>query len=236
MPKQSGIGANLLIGGNNLSPDIGAVDNIGNERAFQDVTSIASSAHERLHLLADPQIEFTGYFNPTGAHPVLSALPTTDQVISYLAGTAAGDAVASATFKQVSYDPSRGADGSLTVKVAASGSDGTPLSWGNQLTAGVATFTTAGNTASYDLTAATVGGYFVVHCTAFTGTSVTVKLQASPDNVTFSDLSPTVSTVFTAIGAARLVIPVSTTVARYVRANLAGTFTNAKLSISYQAA
>lgn len=233
MAKQTGLGDNLLVDGHNLSGDIGSVDNISSASETQEVTGIDKSAKERVLLKSDPQIEFTGFFNPTGAHPVLSALPKNNVVISYLKGQEVGAPACSGTFKQVNYDQTLGGDGSLTNSVAASGSDGYPLAWGKQLTAGSEDFAANESTAVMDLATATTGGYFTVHLTEFTGTTINIRLQDSPDNGTYNDVDVAVSSTFAAVGAAKIRISPSIGVDRWVRGRITGTFTTATIAVIY---
>jgi hypothetical protein len=67
-----------------------------------------------------------------------------------------------------------------------------------------------------------------------TGTSVTVKVQDSPDNVTFTDVTGlTFSAVAGAAkGAQYLSTGVTATLRRYVRAVSTGTFSNAVYSVN----
>ena len=84
--------------------------------------------------------------------------------------------------KQINYDPTRAADGSLTIAVQAL-SNAYGLEWGKQLTAGIRTDTGATNGTGVDSGAAgTVGLQAWLHVTAFTGTDVTIKLQESSDD------------------------------------------------------
>lgn len=85
---------------------------------------------------------------------------------------------------------------------------------------GLAAETATGNGAAIDRGASSAnGGTAVLHATAYaTLTNAVVKIQHSPDNVTWADLV-TFATV-TTIGAERRSIPAGTTVNRYVRATI----------------
>lgn len=149
MSKQSGLGDNFYVGGYDLSGDINSLSKISGTVATLDVTAINESAMERLGGKRDGLIDFVAYFNPTGAHPVLSALPTADVQASYRRGTALGNPAAEFIAKQIDYNPTRGADGALTVAVGLNG-DGYGLEWGTQLTAGLRTDTAATNGTAVD--------------------------------------------------------------------------------------
>jgi hypothetical protein len=182
--KTGGLGDNLLVGGYNLSGDVGSLGRIGGGPATQDVTGIDKSAMERIGLRRDGGIDFVAFFNPTAAqaHPVLSALPTGDVAVSYLRGTTLANAGAACIAKQITYDPSRAADGALTIAVQTL-STGYGLEWGIQHTAGLRTDTAATNGTAVDGAAATAFGLQAyLQVTAFTGTDVTIKIQESSDN------------------------------------------------------
>lgn len=149
MGKQSGLGDRLLAGGFDISGDIQALDNIHGGPALGDFTDITQSAHERKGLLRDGGMGFTEFFDAGNAHPVLSALPTTDEIMTYLRGTTLGNPTACLNSKQIGYDPNRGADGSLILKTEGQGT-GFGLEWGVQLTAGLRTDTTATNGTAID--------------------------------------------------------------------------------------
>lgn len=230
MAKQSGLGDNLYIDGVDISGDVGSLGQIGGGNSPIDVTGIDKSARERLGGVRDGTIAFSAFFNPTGAHLALSALPTTDRVLTYCRGTSLGDPAASFVAKQIGYDPTRDDSGSLTIAVSAQ-ANGYGLEWGRQLTAGKRTDTTATNGASIDTAAsASFGLQAYLHVFAFTGTSVTVKLQDSADNSAWADVSGAAFAAVSAVGAQR--IAVAGTVRRYLRAVTTGTFSNAVFSVN----
>ena len=237
MAKQSGLGDNLYVDGNNVSGDVGAVDTIASPQNLLDVTGIDKSAHERIGALRDGQIKFTAFFNAaTGKiHSVLKTLPTTDRFVTYFRGTTIGNPAASILAKQIGYDGKRGNDGSYTFAVDCQG-NGYGLEWGNQLTAGFRTDTAATNGTSYDFGAATSFGFQAyLHVNAFTGTDVTIKLQDSADNSSFTDIT---SGAFTAVTGAtplaqRIAVGGTATVRRYVRVVTVttGGFTSATFAV-----
>src|SRR5690606_15840714 len=91
--------------------------------------------------------------------PTLSAMPTSDIIVSYFRGTTVGNPAASLVAKQVGYDPTRGNDGALTLNTSAQ-ANGYGLEWGVMLTPGTDTATAAGNGSSLDLSG--IGEAFVV--------------------------------------------------------------------------
>lgn len=234
MTKQAGMGDQLYVGGYNLSGDTGSLSRVGGGPAALDLTGIDKSAPERVGGLRDGMIEFSAWFNKSAAqaHPVLAALPTADVISMYLRGQAIGGQGACLVARQVNYDGNRGADGSLSFAVSMQ-ADGFGLEWGDQLTAGIRTDTTATNGTALDFGAVSTlfGGQAYLESFALTGTSATVKLQDSADNVSFLDISGAGFTAFTGRGAQRIAF--SGTVRRYVRAVTTGTFTNAQFAVVF---
>jgi hypothetical protein len=140
MTKTSGLADGFLIGGYDLSGDVGSLSKVGGGIATLDVTAINKSAHERIGGLRDGAMTFSAFFDPAAGqeHPVLSALPTADVTAAYLRGTAVGAPAACMVAKQVDYNPTRAQGGSLTVAVDLV-PNGFGIEWGNQLTAGLYT-------------------------------------------------------------------------------------------------
>ncbi|MET0916719.1 MAG: hypothetical protein ABWY81_11035 [Jiangellaceae bacterium] len=235
MAKQSGLGMRLWVGGFNLSGDINSINRIAGGPAALDLTDITESAYERQGGQRDGGIDFTSYFNPSSsrAHPVLGALPRIDTLVSTATGTLVGSPMASCQAIQIGYDPQRGQDGSLTFGVTTN-SDQYGLEWGESLTAGERTDSTAtaSGTGLDGGAASTFGAQFYLHLTAFTGTSVVVKVQDSADNATFADLAGAAFTSATAVGWQRIAISNAATVRRYVRVATTGTFTVATFAVN----
>ena len=238
--KSSGLGDNLYIQGFDASGDIQALGNIGGGPALLNMTPITKSAYERQGGLRSGQIEMTTFFNTvaiTGAtHEKLSALPRTDVILTYCRGTSLGDPAASLVAKQANYDPQRGDDGMLTFAVSAQ-SNGYGIEWGRQLTAGVRTDTAATNGTGIDTTAsADFGGQAYLQAFSFAGTDVTVKIQDSADNVSFTDVAGFAFTQITGGTplSERIALGNTVTVRRYVRAVTVttGGFTSLAFSVN----
>ncbi|MDX3643099.1 hypothetical protein P1P70_27595, partial [Streptomyces sp. MB09-02B] len=70
--------------------------------------------------------------------------PTTDRHMLWATGTTLGDPAACMVGKQIDYNPTRGADGSLTISVSSQ-ANAYGLEWGDLLTAGQRTDTGAAN-------------------------------------------------------------------------------------------
>jgi hypothetical protein len=195
--KISGIGGRLLLGGYDISTDITDFAASG-KVALLDVTDITQSAHSRLTGLHDGDMSVTALMDPANAHPVLSALPTADEIIEALIPPLSiGSPAACCNAKVIDYPPSRANDGMLSMKVEGQ-ANGYGLEWALQLTPGLRTDTSATNGASLNNSAATLwGAQAYLQVTAFTGTSVTVEVEHAPDNTTWTSLL-----AFTAVTAA----------------------------------
>jgi hypothetical protein len=217
--KSTGLGDNFYIGGNDLSGDIGSLSKISGGPVALDLTPINVSAYVRLGGLRSGEISFMSFFDPTTSHPVLSALPTSDTIITYARGTALGNSAACLNGKQINYDGTRANTGAYTFAIDAQ-SDEYGLEWGTQLTAGLRTDTTATNGTSVEFGAATSFGFQAyLQVTAFTGTDVTVKLQDSADNSTFTDVASGAFAQTTSAGTfQRIAVGGTATVREYVRA------------------
>lgn len=239
--KTSGLGDNCYIGGYDLSGDIMSLSRIQGSVATLDVTPINLKAHQRIFGLRDGGVDFTSGFDTAAGqeHPALSTLPRTDTQVMYLRGTAIGNPGACEVAKQIDYNPTRGADGMLTVAVSTQ-ANAFGLEWCDQLTAGLRTDTAATNGTGLDY-GATIGStsfgfQAYLQVTAFTGTDVTVKIQDSADNSTYNDLA---SGAFAQTTAARtfqrIAVGGTATVRRYVRVSTvtSGGFTSATFAVCF---
>lgn len=185
MSKTSGLGCQLWISGYDLGDDIGSVT-IGSPTGTFDKTPITKLANVRIYGLRDGQMAVQVFFNPAldRAHDRFSLLPYADQLMTLGVGSTLGSPAAALWCKQISYDPTRAADGDLTFASESQGS-GFGLEWGVQLTAGARTDTGATNGTAVDLGSASPGGFgaqFYLHVLSFVGTDATIKIQESSDN------------------------------------------------------
>ena len=134
MTKKSGLGATLAIddsGGTarNVYNDLLSV-NVGTPRGIQEITGIDKSAKERLLLLADGSMAYTGVFDDTsstGSHAVFSSAASTS-VIRTHTYTVQSKVLAMEMFIP-DYPLSRGADGALTFSITAMLGDGAVPTW-----------------------------------------------------------------------------------------------------------
>lgn len=244
MSKQSGLGDNLYVGGYDVSGDVISIGRVGGSQATLDTTGIKRSAYERIGGVRDGGVEAVAWWNPTNSpaspddaeHQVFRGLPTADVILTYCRGTTQGSPAGSIVAKQLNYDGSRSQDGSYTFAVAAQ-ANGYGLDWGNLLTAGKRTDTTATSPATgLDLTTASTafGWQAFLHVFAFTGTSVTATIQDSADNSSFANLTGAAFTAVTAAPASqRLEGGRTATVRRYIRVITSGTFSNAVFAVGF---
>jgi hypothetical protein len=229
---------NVWVGGVDLSGDTQSFGRIAGGVAPLNVTPVNKEAFERIGGLHDGGIDAVTFFNPSAgsAHPVLSALPRTDVVLTTTIGSTLGYPAAGLTAKQVNYDGTRAADGMLTFAVQSL-SNTHPLDWGVLLTAGKRTDTAATDGTSVDLTdvSTAYGWQAYLHVFSVTGTSVTVTLEDSAND---ADWTPLTGGAFTAVadpgpGAQRLAGASDATVRRYLRATSSGTFTEAIFGVVF---
>ncbi len=237
MVKQSGLGDNLYVGGYDLSGDTSAVGNIGGGPTALDITGIDKSAFERLGGVRDGRVEFTSFFNDASlrAHPVLSALPTTDVQVMYFRGTTLGGPAAAMVSKQISYDGTRGGDGSFTFGVSAQ-ANAYGLEWGRALTAGTQNETSAGDGSSVDFTTGSLsfGLQAYLQVFTFTGTSITIVLEESSNDGGGDDFAAVTGGGFSAasaVGSERIATSASQTIERYLRLSWSGTFSDATFAV-----
>jgi hypothetical protein len=239
MAKSTGIGAGMLVGGYDLSGDIGAVSRIASPRTVLDLTAITQESPERALAYKDGAIDFNSYFNPSAgrAHPVLGALPTADTSAMYLHRRTHGAMAACMVAKQVTYDAARAQDGSLIFSTSTV-ANAYGLEWGDLLSEGVETYTAADSSASLDDGAASSFGLQAyLQVTAFTGTDVTFAIQSSSDNGAGDAFANVTGGVFTQVTAApdweRIQTARNASIERYLRVAATGTFSSVTFAIAY---
>lgn len=245
MAKQSGLGDRLFYNGVDVSGDVSALDSIATPKASFDVTSIQSSAMERITGRTDGKLSFSSFFNDGGAadrtgaagstFATLSALPTSDVAVMYCRGTATGNPMAFVIGKQMDYPVTLGADGSLTFKTDVEASAGTTVEWGTQITGGKVTHASAGSSVG-EVSAAktTYGGVGFLQFFSKASGTPTFVLEDSADTTNGSDGTWGTLLTFSGTGGATPFgerKTVSGDVEKGVRATTTGTFTNAVFAI-----
>lgn len=234
MAKITGIGANLWVDQYNVSGDIGAIDSIASSRAQIDVTSIEDDHMSRLPGLGDGSISFSGYFNPgTGQlHSSYgSAFGTALVQVTAAFGTAIGSPAASIGAARTSYGVTRGTDGALTVQAAADSGIGYGTDWGFLLN-GRASATGTASTTVDNGAATSRGAQAYLHVTAVAAGTVTVIVQDSPDNSSFTNVTGLSFTATSAGTAQYLATAGTATIARYLRYNVTGGTATFALNVS----
>ena len=227
MAKSSGLGDNLYVGEYDLSGDTGSVSSIQTVRGTFETTAISSSAIERIVGRKDGDIAFSAYWNVAAsqAHPVLSALPTTDRIVSYFHGSTVGEAAASLIGKVITYSPTFGADGSLVATTNAQ-ANGFGLEWSGggtgdgMLTTGkqsFATGTVSGTSIDYGATSTLFGASAYLHVFSVASGTATFAVQDSANDADFLDVTGLIFTGATGPTSQRLQTAVGATIRRYVR-------------------
>lgn len=230
----------LYLQGMDMSGDVGAIGTIRSSVAALDVTAIESGAYERITGLHDGEVTFNVWFNNADGetHDALAALPTTDVLCMVLTGTTPGDPVFCLAAKQVNYDWSRNADGSLQGTVQLLAASGVPLEYG-LLLAPKTTHASADDETALDFGSQTTAGAvgFLQHFSAASGT-VEYDMEDSSDSTDGDDGSwanlgafPDVATPYAPIAQR---IEIQGAVERWVRASTNGTFTNAVFAMAFR--
>lgn len=233
MSKTSGLGMGLYIAGVDVSGDIGSFGNIQGGNSPLDLTGIDKLAPERQGGVRSGSVDYTAFFNTTGVHTVLKSLPTADQLLTGRIGAAIGAPAFSVLGKQIDYNPKRGTDGSLIFDVHSQ-SNAFGLQWGDLLTAGIRTDTTATNGPGFNTgyTDLLPSYQMYVHLLAFTGTNVTIKLQESDDGSgdPYTDSGATTGALATAPATSRSA-GTSPNIGQFIRVVTTGTFTSASFVV-----
>lgn len=239
--KTSGLGAALWVGGYDLGASTNSLSRIGGGNTPIPMTDITQSAMAREGGERDGGMDIVSYWNPDplGSHVAYSALPTVDEIATYAAYTPAiGVPSASCIGKQLNYDGNRAQDGGFLLNTSVL-ANGYGLSWGNLATAGMRTDTAATAAAAVsplDQLSATPGAFglvMFVHLKAFTGTSVTIKLQSSSDNAgdAYSDVTGATTAALTTAPQAVRIATGAIDIERYLKVVTTGTFSNAVFAV-----
>lgn len=236
MAKQAGLAQQFFAHGYDLSGDVGAINNAASPRGVVEVTALNKSAVERLLTHGDGLLDFAAWLNTSAgqSHAALSGLPTTDVIVLWMLGGAVDDVAAGLVAKQVNYDGTRNADGSLPLTVNGL-ANGTPLEWMNALSAGKITHASAGSSATKDDAAGTSNGLAAILQVVDidSGTPTVLIEDNTVDNGAWATLI-----AFTAVAdgaeptAERKTV--SGTVNRYKRITTTGTFTNLDFAVAYR--
>ena len=238
MAIEAGLADQLFVSGYDLSSDVGSIQRIAAPSGVLDITPINTSGHVRIYSHFDGAIDFGQYFNDAALaeHVALKAKAAgADRVATYFHGSGIGEVAAGMIAKQITYDWSRGQDGSLTgtTNLLANAKG---LEWCDQLTAGKRTDTSATNGSSLNNGAATnLGLAAYLQVFSVVGTSVTVAVQSSSDNGGGDPFAAVLT--FTAVAAGALgeerkaTATLTTAVEQYLRVATSGTFSSAVFAV-----
>lgn len=232
MAKKAGYPQNFFIGGYDLSGDVGVMDRVAGPRTTLAANGLNSSAMERLIALSSGEMSFRTYFNDAAnqQHVALKGLGTTDKVAMWFTGTTLDDVCAMLNGKQINYDPTRGADGSLLFLTQVLG-NADPIEWGNTVTAGKITHSSAGSSTGSIGTQTTNGAVGYINIFSVGSGTPTFILQDSQD--TSNGIDGTWATLITfatqAQGAERK--EVSGTIDKGLRMTTTGSFANAVFAV-----
>lgn len=239
--KTHGMGDQLWVGGYDLGASTNSLSRIGGGNTPIPMTDITQSAMAREGGPRDGGMDIVSFWNPDagGSHEKYSALPTADVIATYAHTTAIGGPSANVIGKQLNYDGNRTQDGGYLLNVSAQ-ANGYGLQWAFQATAGMRTDTSAQAAAAvtaFDQGSASPGAFGLVmwvHLRAFTGTSVTIKLQESSDNSAdaYVDVVGATTGALTTAPQALRVATGAIAVERYLKVVTVGTFSNAAFAVS----
>lgn len=231
MAIKSGLNQRFYVHGNDLSGDTAAITNAEGSFDDYDHTAIDKVAHVHANGQAVGVMEWESFFNDaTGqAHDVLSALPLTDVVVTWLLGIAIGDPTFTLVSKLASaYGVNRDPSGAMTIRSRAEGSAGFAFEEGIALTAADDTFSSASSATGIDNTAQTVlGATAVCHVLSIASGTPTILLEDSANSTNGVDGSWATLLTFgaQAVNTGQRVTSV-TNVDDWVRVTMTGTFTD----------
>lgn len=236
MAKQTGIVSHMYLDDADITGDVGAVDSISQTRAQLDVTGIGSDHMERLPGVADASMSFTSYFNRALSHAELSGMGTAAKVATISLGTAVGAAAASVVGAEVSFNGTRGTDGSMVFQSEiVPHISGGGIEWGTlHTTGGKETFASAGSaTASVDGgTATSTGAAAYLHLFSIGSGTATFHVYDSADDSTFAAVTGLSFTAASAATAERVATAGTATLRRYTKVVTTGTFGTAVAAVN----
>lgn len=239
MAIESGLGARLLVDEFNVSGSTASIGGVRMTMAQIDRTTIDLSAMARLNGKRSGGFDVTSLFDDAagGSHPVLSTMPTTDRQVSYLHDADRGAAAFACLAKQTLFVPNRTTEGALEIGTSVE-ANATGVEGGRSLTAGVENSTGAENLTGVDELGAAGSTNFglqaYLHVISFTGTSVTVTIQDSDDDGSGDAYAAVTGAAFTAasaVGTERIATGRTENVKRWLRLNLAGTYSDVDLAV-----
>lgn len=238
MAIKSGLSQKFFAHGNDLSGDVGAINNLNCSRADLKATGIDKIAVVRLPGISDGAIDYTAFFNDASLqeHAVLKPMPATVVMWSWLVGggALAGAVGLSGSVQQMSYKGVRGRDGSMEMGVTGLAREGYPP-WEDHasLTAGKVTHASAASSASVDQAAGSIlGGIGFLQFFSKASGTPTFLIEHSTDNVSWATLLTFAGTGGASPFGERKTV--TGTVNRYLRLTTTGTFTTAVVWVGFR--
>jgi len=235
--KESGLGNALYVGGYDMSGETKSWALSGGP-ALIDTTGLRSLAFERLGGQLSGMAKYVTHFDPLAAvHTHFSTLPRGDEIGMLAHRETLGAPAANWVARQLNYDPTRDANGAVTFSLDST-SDNSGIDWGVLGTAGKRVDTTATNGAGIDhgiIPPGSFGLQAYLQVFAFTGTSITVKLQGSSDDGAgdaYADIVGGGFVAATAIGAQKIETSRTLAVERYFRVVTTGTFSSCTFAVA----
>ena len=239
MAKVSGLNVRCFVMGRDISGDANALDGMGYTQETLDVTPLNTLAMKRITGRSDGSLSINCYFDAGTnlSHSTFTSnsgkLPTANQIITAPLGSAVGSDFAGLIAKESDYNVSSGTGSAITANASFSATAGVGGEFGEMLTAFDDTHSSATDGTAIDNTSSTSdGGAGYAHFLSLSSGSVVIKIQESADNVTFTDLI-TFSTVGTSDVPTAERLEMTGSVARYIRVQSSGTFTNAVIAVGF---
>lgn len=230
----SGTSQKILFGSTDLSTFLSDVQ-VAGEMGLEDSTTLGDTGHEFTPTIENGTLSLTGFFSGGSGeeYAILTAAlgSANGEVVTYFPAGYATIGNRASLFKTRSQNYQVGGAVAGLVGIAATLQTDGGFDHGVVLHAFAAeTGTTAG--ASVDNGAASAnGGVGNLHASAFSGTSVTPKIQHSVDDAVWVDL-----VAFAAVSGAtseQVTVAAGTTVNRYLRETRTGTFTSCTFAVSF---
>lgn len=224
-----GKGAAVLVDEFDLSAFLNTFDGAATADTAE-VTTFGSSAKSYVAGTKDATISLGGFFD--------GSVGAVDEVLQAALGSSALISLAPAGVATIGNRCSLADCLATSYAVSATVGDAVSVTAEAQVTGGMLpgvvlasliARTATGQTASVDNGASTSNGAKAfLHITAFNGTNVTVKVQESPDNSTWADMIT--FTQATAVGSQSGTA--SSTIDRYLRVAITGTFTSVTFAVT----
>lgn len=211
-----GKGTRLLISQYDMSAYFNSVE-ADATAASHDVTTLSKNTVHRAPGLFDGKVSLGGLFEATADGLVASWLGSSaGEAFTFCpGGDTAGGPCQIAKVIHTSYKASDPVGGMVTA--SAQLECRSDFEAAGKVLHVLGAETETGNEASVNNGASTAnGGFATIHCTAFDGTSLDVKIQHSANNIDWADLSPAF-TQLAAAGSETITIAAGTTVNQYVR-------------------